>query len=46
MMAKGGTMCSLAVALLSNSYQQLRSADLQAATAAGGSLRAGLLGAR
>ena len=46
MMAKGGTMCSLAVALLSSSYQQLSSADLQAATAAGSCHRAGLLGAR
>lgn len=47
MLAKGGTMCSLAVALLSTSYQQLTGGDLQAAAAASSAARvAGLLDAK
>lgn len=47
MLAKGGTMCSLAVALLSTSYQQLTDGDLEAAAAASSAARsAGLLDAK
>lgn len=46
MLAKGGPMCSLAVALLSTSYQQLTGADLEAAAASSAARAAGLLDAK
>ncbi len=47
MLAKGGTMCSLAVALLSTSYQQLTGGSLAAAAAASSAAcSAGLLDAK
>lgn len=46
MFAKGGTMCGLAAALLTSSYQQLTTGDLQSACMGGGPHAAGLMYAK